>query len=521
MPFRKKLVSIFTVLVVLLSFTAPSGVSATGTNVSGFASSKTYESGSGYFSSSSPYIDSYYSQLNADQKRLYDEVKTFTPSQNGCKFNLTNKITFTSSTQNPTEAETSQAMGEIFALVVPVFYAYIWDNPIAFVYDAFSYGFDTDQISGEKSGNHYVWTISGITFRLVVSKKYENNPNSYINAVLEKVNSFKSTHTNWYGILKDIHNYLCQTIVYDANATYAHEPYGALVAGRAVCEGYAEAFKLLCDKYKIPCALIIGEGVNGPISEPHMWNYVKMENGYWYAVDVTWDDQSAIFYDFFLVGHNTTAPNFGYRTFNQMHREDETILNYPILYSTAYVDPCKNGHTASDWIVTREATYTQSGERIKKCTVCGEIFQTEIIPKLEPPSGITLKPQSKLKVENGYLTGVQAEVTVAQLQNEFEGTLVVLDQDGQPLPAGSFVGTGCQIMIGGELVTIYIFGDVYGDGEIDAMDCLLVKRIVIGTTIPTAAQLKAACVSGDPEPSALDYLLIKKHFLGTYNLYRV
>lgn len=54
-----------------------------------------------------------------------------------------------------------------------------------------------------------------------------------------------------------------------------------------VCEGYARAFKLVCDKLKIPCVLVSGAG--------HMWNYVQVDingNGTakWYLLDATWDD---------------------------------------------------------------------------------------------------------------------------------------------------------------------------------------------------------------------------------------
>lgn len=57
-----------------------------------------------------------------------------------------------------------------------------------------------------------------------------------------------------------------------------------------VCEGYARAFKVLCDREGIPCVLVDGEADNGSgVPEGHMWNYVKVQ-GEWYAVDVTWND---------------------------------------------------------------------------------------------------------------------------------------------------------------------------------------------------------------------------------------
>ena len=57
-----------------------------------------------------------------------------------------------------------------------------------------------------------------------------------------------------------------------------------------VCEGYARAFKVLCDKVDIPCTLVTGMGYANGDSEPHMWNTVQMGDDKWYAVDVTWDD---------------------------------------------------------------------------------------------------------------------------------------------------------------------------------------------------------------------------------------
>lgn len=61
--------------------------------------------------------------------------------------------------------------------------------------------------------------------------------------------------------------------------------YGALVEGKAVCEGYARAFQYLLHQADIPSMLVFGQagGVN------HAWNMVRID-GQWYHADITWDD---------------------------------------------------------------------------------------------------------------------------------------------------------------------------------------------------------------------------------------
>lgn len=58
-----------------------------------------------------------------------------------------------------------------------------------------------------------------------------------------------------------------------------------------VCEGYARAFKVLCDTLEIPCVLTSGYARSTAAGTPeqHMWNDVCID-GQWYAVDVTWND---------------------------------------------------------------------------------------------------------------------------------------------------------------------------------------------------------------------------------------
>ena len=76
----------------------------------------------------------------------------------------------------------------------------------------------------------------------------------------------------------------------------SRHPLTALMGNAAedgpVCEGYARALKILCDRASIPCVLVNGDAYyeKGGTPIPHMWNSVQMEDGHWYAIDVTWND---------------------------------------------------------------------------------------------------------------------------------------------------------------------------------------------------------------------------------------
>lgn len=116
-----------------------------------------------------------------------------------------------------------------------------------------------------------------------------------------------------------------------------------------VCEAYARAFKILCDKKEIPCVLVDGIANNGVSSEAHMWNYVQV-NGVWYAVDVTWNDpyvESGVAVSgsenegWLLLGSNTSVGG-GY-TFIQTHPVSNQasvngvcFTNGPVLSEKAY-----------------------------------------------------------------------------------------------------------------------------------------------------------------------------------------
>lgn len=95
-----------------------------------------------------------------------------------------------------------------------------------------------------------------------------------------------------------------------------------------ICEGYAESFKVLCDRLDIPCLIIPGTAVSGGSSGGHVWNAVRID-GVWYNVDVTWDDPTSTSLinqdnsrlDYFLVGQSTVCDG---KVFSSTHTSDTT-----------------------------------------------------------------------------------------------------------------------------------------------------------------------------------------------------
>ena len=132
------------------------------------------------------------------------------------------------------------------------------------------------------------------------------------------VSSIITANMNAYDRVKAIHDYLVKNVDYDYNgletgnlqpSVYTAE--GALCNGLAVCQGYAEAFELLCAKAGVKAQMVYGDAGNSTDGwQSHAWNVVRID-GEWYQIDCTWDDPLVdgevisngenIFYAYFLL----------------------------------------------------------------------------------------------------------------------------------------------------------------------------------------------------------------------------
>ena len=142
------------------------------------------------------------------------------------------------------------------------------------VYPTRKYDFKYDSVFGN------IYTISP---KYDISLDTRSDMISQVDTVADSIIA-KTYGLDEFQTLKYFHDYIILNCTYDADGENCSNAYGVFIDGKAVCEGYARAFKYLCDKVSIPCELVIG---NTDIE--HMWNIVKID-GNWYHMDVTWDD---------------------------------------------------------------------------------------------------------------------------------------------------------------------------------------------------------------------------------------
>ena len=70
------------------------------------------------------------------------------------------------------------------------------------------------------------------------------------------------------------------------SAPWAHSIVGVLSGRGGVCDSYAKTYQILLNCTGVENLFVDGMTANGA----HAWNIVRMDDGKWYWVDVTWDD---------------------------------------------------------------------------------------------------------------------------------------------------------------------------------------------------------------------------------------
>ncbi len=241
--------------------------------------------------------------------------------------------TYTSS-ENPSDAAAAAARAhadKVFAVVmdyaVEIYSAFHRDHPEVFwLSGQSSYNWSLSYQNEYANGSGMVTYTMRIYFNLQ-SSTFDIRDSAYrttaaiSSAIAQRDGDVAEiladcpTDASVYEQLRYLNKTLTETNVYnsDARESVSMMPWqclsalaGADAAYGPVCEGYAKAFKVLCDRLDIPCTLVEGDARSSKseIAGPHMWNYVQVDGG-WYAVDVTWNDPLSDSDDGIVSGHES------------------------------------------------------------------------------------------------------------------------------------------------------------------------------------------------------------------------
>ena len=120
-----------------------------------------------------------------------------------------------------------------------------------------------------------------------------NSLNNKINTIVEKTNSKENKIDKIEVVYKEVMasaTYALETTAKEENKLYVRTPYGSLIKGEALCEGFARGLKLVLDKLGYNSVLVQGMYAYQDRTELHMWNYIQMEDSRWYLLDPTMDN---------------------------------------------------------------------------------------------------------------------------------------------------------------------------------------------------------------------------------------
>ena len=261
------------------------------------------------------------------------------------------------------DTDLSSLDAKIPAVVSTPYFALLRDHPDVTMWTS---GSKTSAIRKSISGKY---TLTSVDYTLLGYEDY-GDPKGMYDQLRRVVDNFEPEGETLYEKLVSIHDYICKMDTYIMGAPYCDSAYGALVGRKSVCEGYAEAFKLLCDNAKIDCILVTGLSRIDPNKprETHMWNIVRMDDGKWYAVDATWNDAGDIpkNYEYFLVGSDTVTRNLKFSeshkvSYNFENIEDDSVktissFEYPELSKERY-DISTAGSQSSQYVYGGSKTY--------------------------------------------------------------------------------------------------------------------------------------------------------------------
>ena len=130
--------------------------------------------------------------------------------------------------------------------------------------------------------------ILDVTAKYILSKEDAAKASQKIDALIDQWIQ-KTEGKSDYSKELYVHNALLDGCRYTNDSGNDATIYGALIRGKARCQGYANAMCYALRRMGIDCVVITGTATNAQGTEKHAWNLMKID-GTWTLTDPTWND---------------------------------------------------------------------------------------------------------------------------------------------------------------------------------------------------------------------------------------
>ncbi len=248
-----------------------------------------------------------------------------------------------------------------------------------------------------------------------------------------------------------------------------------------VCEGYARALKVLCDELEIPCTLVDGQANSGSGAGAHMWNYVQMEDGKWYAIDSTWNDP--------FINNETIngRPTSGYESEKWLLLGSQTMVNNNTMTfiesHPASNVPLTNGFGFTNGPTLAEQKYDPETATPTGATISGTVnvampanaSEIEVrVQLLDADNESSQKFGTMASYKEAYEKG---QIYTYEMKGVTPGNYIlkiVPTVEGKFLPYTKEITVTNNVALGE--VTVVKKGDINADGKIDLNDVDLLFR---------------------------------------------
>ena len=208
-------------------------------------------------------FDYYGAQLNGLERAIYDTLANVPVPE----------------TDNPSEVtvqlhlDTAASDNEVYGAVRNALTACVTDCPRVRAYLNGSL-FGVEQVGSNE------WKLT-----LGVWDGWNSYFQQYAEEMVDIIADSAPTTGNRFEIVRYIFNVLENNSKYnpyssiDGFAPYDQTIIGVFYGKYAVCAGFADATKALCDALGVPCIVVGNAG--------HAWNFIQMEDGKWYSIDAS------------------------------------------------------------------------------------------------------------------------------------------------------------------------------------------------------------------------------------------